>query len=315
MLEIPGGPRERGEWIADAARRNLREETGAAQFDLSAVCDYSAEDGGAEQFGTLFYAEVETLGPVPDPEISGIDFSDRQLPNLARPAIQPSLLRKAEERPPRTQAVIFDMDGLMFDTENLYVRKWAEAGHIYGYEIKKETIADCIGLASGLEKDFFLRRFGREFPYAEIRAERDRRVQEYIEKEGVPVKPGLSALLDRLDGKKIKKAVASSTDRAVCEDWLERAGVRKRFDAVICGDMVKRGKPNPDIFLKACSCLNRKAGCCMVLEDSPHGILAAHRAGMKPVMIPDLKKPDAETTSLLFARMDSLADVSEYCLF
>jgi len=128
----------------------------------------------------------------------------------------------------------------------------------------------------------------------------------------VPVKDGLLALLDFLDGAGIPKAVATSTERTRALRLLELAGVLNRFDAVVCGDEVARGKPCPDIFLTAAARLGCDPSTCMVLEDSESGLRAAHQAGMLPVLIPDLKMPSAEVRALTFRTFQSLSGVAQF---
>jgi len=116
-------------------------------------------------------------------------------------------------------------------------------------------------------------------------------VLDYIEKNGMPVKPGLFELLDYLDHRGIMKAVATSTERKRTEKYLTLAGIRERFDAIVCGDEVERGKPEPDISLRLQE-EQAKDLKCIVLEDSANGIKAASRAKMFPVLIPDIRRPD-----------------------
>jgi HAD superfamily hydrolase (TIGR01509 family) len=145
--------------------------------------------------------------------------------------------------------------------------------------------------------------------FAEFRKTRLGFVSEYIEKNGVPQKPGLVELLEYLKERQYKIVVATSTDAVRANFYFEKAGLGHYFDSIICGDSVAARKPAPDIYLKACEMIFTAPGECLALEDSPIGILAAHRAGMKPVMIPDLLLPDEETKKLLFAQLSSLVDV------
>ena len=125
----------------------------------------------------------------------------------------------------------------------------------------------------------------------------------------MPVKPGLFALLEYLKKEGIPAAVASSTYRAVALPLLEQAGIAPWLTGMAFGDMVQRSKPEPDIFLLAARQLGAEPANCIVLEDSPNGILAAHRAGMLPVMVPDLLKPDPELEKILYSRVEQLDQV------
>lgn len=207
------------------------------------------------------------------------------------------------------KGIIFDMDGLMTDTEKLFLDLWCEIMREREEPEYRDILKHCIGLDHESTRKYINETLGVDFPYMEILQEVGVRSRAYCEKNGVPVKPGLYELLDYLDQKEIPYAVATSTklDRA---KWrLDKIGVLDRLSGLVTGDMVENGKPNPDIFLKAAETLGLAPKDCMVLEDSPHGILAAHRAGCMPVMIPDLKQPDEETKGRLYALLESLYDV------
>ncbi|HOM01401.1 MAG TPA: HAD family phosphatase [Acetivibrio sp.] len=204
--------------------------------------------------------------------------------------------------------VIFDMDGLMFDTERIGVEGWHEAGKAFGIEIKPEFMRDVVGMnVKGIEK-VFQRYYGSSLPFYDIRNLRVRYVLDYIDKNGMPVKPGLFELLDYLDNKGIKKAVATSTERARAEKYLNAVGIKERFNAIVCGDEVEYGKPQPDIFIEAAKRTGSKAEECIVLEDSANGIKAASKAKMLPVLVPDIRRPD-EVEKLVYRELKSLHDV------
>ncbi len=212
------------------------------------------------------------------------------------------------------RGAIFDMDGLMTDTENLFLRFWCQVMGELGYEEHREVVAHCIGMDHGATQRYVKEQLGADFDYLAIMQEVGRRSRAYTEVHGVPVKPGLYELLDYLDRVHIPYAVATSTvyDNAVRR--LDSIGVLGRLSGLVTGNMVAHGKPDPEIFLRAAEALGLPPESCMVLEDSPHGILAAHRAGCLPVMIPDLKQPDAETRAMLFAmtdRLDRVIDLLE----
>ena len=208
--------------------------------------------------------------------------------------------------------VIFDMDGLMFDTERIAVDSWRHAGDQLGFAISPEMIIETIGLNRKDTKAMLLRHLTDGFPYEEARRHRIRYAEETIAINGVPVKEGLFELLDDLDAAGILKAVGTSTERARAQNLLELAGIRDRFDVIVCGDDVERGKPWPDIFLAAAAKLGCDPAACMVLEDSESGLTAAHRAGMLPVLIPDLKAPSREALSLAFQVFSSLTEFRRY---
>jgi HAD superfamily hydrolase (TIGR01509 family) len=210
------------------------------------------------------------------------------------------------------RAVIFDMDGLMFDTERIAVESWGRAGQLLGVDIPAGLIIETVGMNRQDAKTILMRRLGDAFPYPEARRLRIQFAEETIARDGVPIKDGLYALLDVLEGAGVRKAVATSTDQARALKLLERAKVRNRFDAIVCGDEVAQGKPCPDIFLAAAGRLGCEAHHCMALEDSEAGLTAAHRAGMLPVMVPDLKTPSAQARSLAFRVFQSLNEVASF---
>jgi HAD superfamily hydrolase (TIGR01509 family) len=208
--------------------------------------------------------------------------------------------------------VIFDMDGLMFDTERIAVDAWQRAGELLGYEISPTLVIETIGLNRQDTQAVLLSHLGSAFPYQEARRLRIQYAEDVIALNGVPIKDGLHSLLDFLDGAGIRKAVATSTERTRALKLLGLAGVRDRFDVVVRGDEVPRGKPNPDIFLAAAARLHCDPSNCMVLEDSESGLKAAYLAGMLPVLVPDLKMPSTQTETLAFRTFRSLVEVMHF---
>ena len=179
----------------------------------------------------------------------------------------------------------------------------------YDINLNEEIISKTIGLEKKKAMKVFEEYLGDNIPIKDIINLHKKVVNDYLEKNGVPVKLGLIELLNYLDEEKIKKVVATSSYRKVAENVLIRANVYNRFDDIICGDEIKESKPSPDIFLKALEKLNLSADEVIVLEDSRMGILAAHRAKIKSIMIPDILPADEETKKLYFKECKSLLDV------
>ncbi|MCL2038093.1 HAD family phosphatase [Candidatus Saccharibacteria bacterium] len=214
----------------------------------------------------------------------------------------------------KIKAVIFDMDGLMFDTDRLTMSLWQKIcdEHGGGQCITEEFWASLSGGNSDAFERAFVERFGIDFDYKTKRDQRREMEENHIEANGVPIKDGLHQLLDYLKKNKIKTAVATSRIEKMAQNWLELADVDQYFDVKVFGDSVKHSKPAPDIFLKACEELSVKPEETIVLEDAPNGIIAAHRAGTKPIMIVDYIQPTDEIRKMLFTEpLDSLAEVIE----
>lgn len=207
------------------------------------------------------------------------------------------------------QAVAFDMDGLLFDTERLALDAWAWAGEQIGLPIQRGIVMLTLGLDRYDTRRVFEEHYGPRDDYDHIRDLRVQYTKMVIERDGMPIRPGLMPLLDVLDARGIRYALATSTDRERAYYYLDRAGLSERFRYRVCGDMVRAGKPEPDIYSMAAQIMEVEPQRCIALEDAPLGILAAHRAGCLPVMVPDLVQPDAETAAMLYAKVDRLDQV------
>lgn len=209
------------------------------------------------------------------------------------------------------KAVIFDMDGLMIDTERLLVKYWLEAAHQYGYPMKKEHILGIRSLSAKYAIPKLQAEIGDDFDYYKVRTLRLKLMNEHIEKYGLDEKPGLGELLDYLKEHQYLTAVATATDPERTQRYLGSLDRLKYFDQIVCASMVENGKPAPDIYIEAAARLHVPPAECMALEDSPNGILSAFRAGMHPVLVPDLTQPDEDTRKLLYGCVDHLSKVIE----
>lgn len=206
-------------------------------------------------------------------------------------------------------AVLFDMDGLVLDTEKLYTRFWQEAACACGYPMTKEQALGMRSLNRGAGLAKMQSYFGPDVDYDFIRQKRIELMDAFVEKEGVTLKPGIHELLAFLKERGIKTAIATSSPMERTVLYLTSVGLQNSFDELVSGYMVEKGKPEPDIYLYAAKKLGAEPRNCMVLEDSPAGILAAHRAGCVPVLVPDQDEPDEETRKLLYAKAESLTGV------
>ena len=210
---------------------------------------------------------------------------------------------------PAIRGVLFDMDGLVLDTEKLYTRFWTEACHFYGFPMTREQALRMRAANTQLSTANLHEFFGPTADYATIRNKRIELMEAHIAKEGVEPKPGIFELLDYLDAQNIPAAICSSSPMDRIREHLGSLGLYHRFAAICSGYDVPWGKPAPDIYLHGAASLHLKPEECLALEDAPLGIESAFRAGCYPVLIPDQDQPDETTLSKLYAKADSLLHV------
>lgn len=205
--------------------------------------------------------------------------------------------------------VIFDMDGLLIDTEKLYQKYWVSTANEKGFAMRPEHVLEIRSLPAKLAEKKLKALISNDFAYEEIKAQSKIYINNHIKEHGIEKKKGADELLEYLNKKRIKCAVATSTNPPFAKELLEKVNLLHWFDEFVSAHMVKNGKPNPDIYIEASKRLGLKAGECMALEDSPNGVLSAHRAGCVAVMVPDLSQPDEELAKLLYAKADDLIQV------
>jgi HAD superfamily hydrolase (TIGR01509 family) len=210
------------------------------------------------------------------------------------------------------RAVVFDMDGLMLDTERLALRCWTDAAARLELEFDAALIPMMIGRNSRDSRALVLDRHGDDFPIDRLMQASQDTYDAIVAREGVAVKPGLVALLDWLDTMRIPRVVATSTRRARALVKLERVDLLAGFVALVGGDEVANGKPAPDIFLLAAARLGAAPADCIVLEDSEPGVRGALAAGMIPIMIPDILPPTADLLARDPLILPSLAAVRSH---
>ncbi|MEM8549432.1 MAG: HAD family phosphatase [Verrucomicrobiota bacterium] len=209
------------------------------------------------------------------------------------------------------RGIIFDMDGLMLDTERLYRQAYRQASMELGIDFSDELYGKMIGHRADSSHRILKENLGPEAPHDEIIDGARRYYYALIEKGGVPHRPGLLEVLDYLDAISLPRAVATSTHGGLTESKLEAAGLTKRLPIVVSGDEVEHGKPAPDIYLRAAGLMDLEPAECLVLEDSSTGLAGAYNAGMTPVLIPDLGEPTdimREQASFIFDSLSSFLD-------
>lgn len=209
------------------------------------------------------------------------------------------------------QAVVFDMDGLMFDSERVIQKSWDVVGPALGFGKMGKDIYHTLGLNRTERELYFRKTYGEEFPFEEFQEKYREEVQKYTKEHGTPVKKGLYELLEVLQRKGIRLAVATSSSYENTVKLLRETDVYRYFQQIVTGNMVERSKPAPDIYRKACGKLGVSPEHALALEDSYNGIRSAHAAGMKVIMVPDLLTDSTCVDDLLYGKMESLLEVAE----
>lgn len=192
---------------------------------------------------------------------------------------------------------IFDMDGLLLDSERLYFSILQECMAEAGYRLELPQYCRTLGIAGELLVNTMREMFGPDYPFYEISRQAGERMDTYCAGQPIPVKDGILPLLEFLKDRGVPCCVASSTRRRRVESQLKSAGLHRFFSLFMCGDMVERSKPEPEIFLRCAEHFGVSPEDCVVLEDSENGILAAANGGIPVICIPDLKQPAPEIAS------------------
>ncbi|WGV23292.1 HAD family hydrolase [Halotia branconii] len=212
---------------------------------------------------------------------------------------------------PSIQAAIFDMDGLLFDTESIARWAWKKAIKNHGYVMSDELYNELIGRDLSSREKIFKQKYGENFPFDSVKAQRVTIGDEREMREGLPVKPGVLDLLNQLSNLGLIMALATGTSRIRTIRRLTDAGIYQYFTTIVTSEDVAKGKPAPDIFLETSRQINVAPLQCMVFEDSFVGVQAAFQAGMWTIMVPDIKQPSPEVASLAYRVFNSLEQVGE----
>lgn len=210
------------------------------------------------------------------------------------------------------EAIVFDMDGVIFDSERTVLECWMSLASAYRLENLEEAFMACTGTNAAKTKEIMLERYGQDFPYDEYSKKASVLFHEKYDGGKLPLKTGAEEILKFLKKNGTRIALASSTRKPVVVRELTDAGLVDYFDVIVGGDMVQNSKPAPDIFLMACSELTVNPENTIGIEDSFNGMRALGAAKMRPIMVPDLLQPDEEIKGIAEAVLDSLFDVIDY---
>lgn len=193
------------------------------------------------------------------------------------------------------KALLFDMDGLLLDSERVVQRSWNIVGQALEYGNIGEHIYNTLGMNAAGRAEYFKKVFGEGFPYEDFRRLTRDKFFEIADSEGIPLKTGAKELILYARQMGYKIGLVTSSSRAYASEILERAGIFKYFDGCIFGDMVLHSKPDPEIYIKGYELLGIDPEYCVAFEDAPAGVESAAAAGIDVIMVPDLAEPNEET--------------------
>ena len=209
----------------------------------------------------------------------------------------------------KINAVIFDMDGVILDSEKVYIRFWSEAGKACGYPFEKKHALAIRSMARPYAIEKLKSFFGEEFDYDTVRNKRIELMEKYVDEYGLEKKPYSDYILKYLKDNGYKVALATATQTEKAKKYLERAGLLEYFDEIVSAHMVKNGKPAPDIYEFAAEKLGFNPENCMAVEDSPNGAQSAISAGCVTVIVPDMDEPEGEILNKVYKVIDNLSEI------
>lgn len=212
----------------------------------------------------------------------------------------------------KKNSVIFDMDGVIFDSERLVLDCWEKIGEQYHISDIREVFIECIGTNKEKTREIVYSHYGKEFAYDKFTKESSLLFHEYVGKNGLPVKKGVRDLLQYLTQEDVSIGLASSTRLALVEEELRQAGLYDYFQVVMGGDQLKRSKPEPDIYLMTCEKMGILPQDAYAIEDSYNGIRSAYSAGMSPIMVPDMLPATDEMREKSIIVLEDLSAVQDY---
>ncbi len=212
----------------------------------------------------------------------------------------------------KTKAVIFDMDGVIFDSERIIIELWEDFGEKNNIPHMHDVTIRCVGLNDKATEEVFKEVYGDDYDYRRFQKIISKQYHEMADGGKLPMMIGVREILDYLKDNGYKIALASSTRTEVVTNQLKAANIYEYFDKVVCGDTVTHSKPHPEIFLKAADQLEVDITKVYIIEDSFNGIRAAHAAGAMPIMVPDMIEPDDEMREKAYKILNNLLEVIDF---
>jgi HAD superfamily hydrolase (TIGR01509 family) len=209
----------------------------------------------------------------------------------------------------KIKAILFDMDGLLLDTEKIALLTFQEACRRNHFEPDLTVYNRCIGTTYNNTREILLKGYGRDFPIDEVYKDWGKIFQTETTEKPLPLKTGVLSLLNFLDRIGLRKGVVTSTRSEIALRNLTKANILPFFEFVVGGDQILNGKPHPEIYLTGCQKFNEKPGDCLALEDSDIGVLSAHNAGLQIIQVPDILEPSESTRALGHKIVKSLSEV------
>lgn len=210
--------------------------------------------------------------------------------------------------------VVFDLDGLLLDTEAMYWESFEKASRLFELDFPKEFYIELIGGPEKRTHALLKQRFGTDFDLEQFESSWRQQFGQIVDDGRIASKPGVAETLASLTDNGVPIAVATSSHRELVEKTMQAASIRSFFQHVVCGDEVENGKPAPDIYLAACRRIDQLPEHCLAFEDSDVGLRAAVTAGLKCVLIPDMKPATQHSLSLAYTTFESMHEARPWLL-
>lgn len=210
------------------------------------------------------------------------------------------------------RAVIFDMDGVLIDSERIVTKCWVTLGKEHFLPDIESAIINCMGLNKHDTKEYMTNRYGSQFSYDQFSSRVRQMFQDEVRKEGLPLKTGVREILDYFKNAGYRVGLASSSKKETVHNHLKSNELLDYFQILVTGDMVTHSKPKPEIYIRACDEIGIEPEYCVAIEDSPNGIRSAYAANMKTIMVPDMILPTPEIKKMVDLECSNLLEVRDF---